>query len=35
MLADPEHQKMNGQVEVTRRTLRKIAHLLMVHARVL
>ena len=26
---------MNGQVEVTRRTLRTIAHFLMVHARVL
>ena len=26
---------MNGQVEVTRRTLRTIAHSLMVHARVL
>ena len=25
---------MNGQVEVTRRTLRTIAHSLMVHARV-
>ena len=29
-----EHQEMNGQVEVTLRTLRKIAHSLMVHARV-
>ena len=33
-LAAPEHQEMNGQVEVTWRTLRKIAHALMVHARV-
>ena len=33
-LASPEHQKMNGQVEVTWRTLRTIAHALMVHARV-
>ena len=30
-----EHQEMNGQVEVTRRTLHTIAHSLMVHARVL
>ena len=34
-LAAPEHQEMNGQVEVTWRTLRTIAHSLMVHARVL
>ena len=34
MLAAPEHQDMNGQVEVTRRTLRTVAHSLMVHARV-
>ena len=34
-LAAPEHQEMNGQVEVTRRTLRTITHSLMVHARVL
>ena len=34
MLAAPEHQEMNGQVEVTWRTLRTIAHTLMVHARV-
>ena len=34
-LAAPEHQKMNGQVEVTCRTLRTISHSLMVHARVL
>ena len=31
-LAAPEHQEMNGQVEVTWRTLRSIAHSLMVHA---
>ena len=30
----PEHQEMNGQVEVTRRTLRTVAHSLMVHDRV-
>ena len=34
MLAAPEHQEINIQVEVTRRTLRTIAHYLMVHARV-
>ena len=34
-LAAPEHQEMNGQIEVTRRTLRTIAHSLMVHAIVL
>ena len=34
-LAAPEHQEMNGQVEVTWRTLHTIAHSLMVHARVL
>ena len=34
MLAAPEHQEMNGQVEVTWRTLRTVAHALMVHARV-
>ena len=33
-LVTPEHQEMNGQVEVTRRTLRTIAQSLMVHARV-
>ena len=33
-LTAPEHQEMNGQVEVTWRTLRTIAHSLMVHARV-
>ena len=34
-LAAPEHQEMNGQVEVTRITLCTIAHSFMVHARVL
>ena len=34
MLAEPEHQEMNGQVEVTWITLRAAAHSLMVHARV-
>ena len=33
-LAAPKHQDMNRQVEVTWRTLRTIAHSLMVHARV-
>ena len=33
-LAAPEHQETNGQVEVTWRTLRTVAHALMVHARV-
>ena len=33
-LAAPEHQEMNGQVEVTYRTLRTVAHALMIHARV-
>ena len=33
-LAAPEHQEMNGQVEVIWRTLRTIAHSLMVHARI-
>ena len=33
--AAPEYQSMNGQVEVTWRTLRTIAHSLMVHARFL
>ena len=33
-LVEPEHQGMNKQVEVTRRTLLTIAHSLMVHARV-
>ena len=34
-LAVPENKEMNGQVEFTRRTLCKIAHSFMVHARVL
>ena len=34
MLAAPEHQEMNGQVEVTWGTLCTVAHALMVHARV-
>ena len=33
-LAVPEHQEMNGQVEVTWRTLRTVAQALMVYARV-
>ena len=33
-LAATEHQEMNGQVEVTRRTFRTIENSLMVHARV-
>ena len=33
-LAAPEHQEMNGQVEVTWRTFHTVAHALMVHARV-
>ena len=33
-LAAPEHQEINGQVEVTCRTLCIVAHSLMVHARV-
>ena len=33
-LVAPEHQDMNGQVEVTCRTFRSVAHSLMVHARV-
>ena len=33
-LAAPEHQEMNGQVKLTWRTLRTIAHSLMVYARV-
>ena len=32
ILAAPEHQEMNGQVEETWRTLRTVAHTLMVHA---
>ena len=35
MLAAPEHYEMNKQVGVTWRTLRTVAHSLMVHARVL
>ena len=35
MLAATEHQEMNIQVEVTWKTLRTIAHSLMVHYRVL
>ena len=34
-LAAPEHQEINGQVEVTWRMLRTISHYFMVHARVL
>ena len=34
ILAAPEHQETNGQVKVAWRTLCKIAHSLMVHARV-
>ena len=34
ILAVLEHQEMNRQVEVTWRTLRTVAHDLMVHARV-
>ena len=33
-LAAPEHQEINGQVEETWRTLRTVAHSLMVNARV-
>ena len=33
-LEAPEHQEMNGKVQVTWRTLRTVAHSLMVHARV-
>ena len=33
-LAAPEHQEMNGQVEVTWITLRTVTHSLMLHARV-
>ena len=33
-LAAPEHQDINGQVEVTWITLRTVVHALMVHARV-
>ena len=34
-LAALEHQEMNRQVEVTQKTLRTVAHSLMVYARVL
>ena len=34
MLAAPEPQEMNRKVEVTWRTLRTVAHYLMIHARV-
>ena len=34
-LAAPEHQEMNRKVEVTWRTLRTVAHTLMLHARFL
>ena len=33
-LSAPEHQEITGQVEVTWRKLRTIAHSLMVHVRV-
>ena len=33
-LVAPGHQEINGQVGVTWRTLRTVAHVLMVHARV-
>ena len=33
-LAAPEHQEINGKVEVTCKTLRTITHSLMLHARV-
>ena len=33
-LATPDHQYMNGQVEVTCQILRTIAHSIMVYARV-
>ena len=34
ILAAPEHQEMNRQVKVTKRTLLTIAHSIMVHARI-
>ena len=34
-LAAPENQEMNGEVEVTCRTLHTLSHSIMVHARVL
>ena len=33
-LTAPEHQDMNGQVEMTWRTLRTVSQSMMVHARV-
>ena len=33
-LVAPEHQEMNGQIEVTCSMLRTISHYLMLHARV-
>ena len=33
-LVAPEHQEMNGQVQMTWRMLRTVAHSIMVHARV-
>ena len=33
-LAAPEHQEINGQIEVTWRTLHTISHFLIIHARV-
>ena len=34
-LSAPEHQEINGQVRVTWRTLHKMSHSIMVHARFL
>ena len=34
MLAEPENQEMNVQVEVTQRTFCTVAHYIMVHDRV-
>ena len=34
MLAASEHHEMNRQVEMTCRTLRTVAHSVMIHARV-
>ena len=33
-LIEPDHHEINGQVEVTRRTLQTIIHSIMVHAQV-
>ena len=33
-LTAPDHKEINGQVEVTRRTLQTITHSIIVHARV-